>query len=47
MTRARRGGLDAQVAQRALVEVRLDDLERSARRLLEDVDRTDLGQLLG
>jgi hypothetical protein len=44
----RAGGrrLHAEIAERALVEVVLDDRERAVAGLLEDVDRTDLGQLL-
>src|SRR5262245_2663929 len=40
--RAGRRGLHAQIAERALVEVGLDDLGPARRILLEDVDRTDL-----
>src|SRR5262249_32246070 len=43
---ARRRRFDAQVAEGALVEVVLDDLEGAARGLLEDVDRAHLAQLL-
>src|SRR5262249_20553536 len=45
--RARRRRFDAQVAQRALVQVLVDDLEPPARGDPEDVDRAHLDQLLG
>src|SRR5262249_53623990 len=44
--RARRRRLDAEVAQRALVEVLLDEAEPSVLLLREDVHRAYLGELL-